>query len=360
MLGLAVYQYSEAMQTQPFRDDQLMPYRPGFISIYGPYNHLPLPGVQRAVIPLVARFIFTGFGILGGTILLYAAGRLVGRAIQFGRTDTGMRVATATIAVLLLGLAVVLLLMPSASEDSGVLHYHGLFAEASLLGAVSLGIVFLAMSTRRTRQALSSHALIPLPILTVGACVTAVAPLLYYVMSAKFFIRYGLAMAPGIIVMLFAAFHNLKYNRIVLIFGIVFWTTVSIIWTRDQISFNEARWKAGRWLLDQGISADVIVGGFEFDCWNLEFRGERPSPQHMYIGQVWIRPIYLLTLDNFNRVGRPVGQPGEGIRYQARDAYYRFRPPEGLTFQYHSLLSGEDHHIQIWRTKDHKSVSPHD
>lgn len=350
VLGVAAYQYAWAKQATPQEHDDLMPYRPGFISIYGTYNQIPLPGMRHAVIPPLVRFLFTGIGILGGAILLYAAARAVGRAIQIGKTDTRMRGATATIAVLLLGVAIVFLIMHNAGGSSGMLRYSRLFAETSLLGAVSLGIVFLAMFTRRTRHAPSSHAPIPLPILTAGAWVAAVAPLLYYVMSAKFFIRYGLAMVPGITVVLLAVFHGLKYNRIVLICGMIFWTAVSIVWTRDQISFNEARWNAGNWLLAQGVPADEIVGGFEFGGARLEFRGKQPSRDHIYIGDFWLRPVYLLTLDNFTRAYPRVPKPGRGVRYHLGYEYHRVRPRDGLTFPYHSILSGGDREIQIWRT----------
>jgi hypothetical protein len=43
--------------------------------------------------------------------------------------------------------------------------------------------------------------------------------------------------------------------------------------TQDFFSWNQARWDIGRWAVAQGIPADQIVGGYEWEGWFREFRG---------------------------------------------------------------------------------------
>ena len=93
-------------------EDKLMPYRPGFISIYGPYNAAPLPGDREVLLGTVSRLALTAASVLGASLLLLAAGTLLARyTSRIAGNRRLARLTTLTI-LLLAGTALLLRLLP--------------------------------------------------------------------------------------------------------------------------------------------------------------------------------------------------------------------------------------------------------
>lgn len=349
MAGLAVYQYAWTVANDPASNDELMPYPPGFISIYGPYSGCPIPGARQVVIGIPVRILLTALGVLGGAVVLYTALVLARALVLAGRADRRIRQLTAWGGVSLGALAGGLLLLGPRLpvNDWTQAQLRSLGHVCAFLSVIVAATFFLMR--RHGPRAHARH--LVLPLLTAGSVAVGVAAFLYYVFSEKFYIRYGLAIVPGALCALLAAFPKVRLNGVLLVVGIVVSTTCGVIITRDQISFNEARWRAGRWLLAQGVRPDQIVGGMEFDYWFNEFRGPQPSPRHVRVGDAWLEPLYLLTLDTFRSTYPPARGRGRGVRYRGHE-YRRVAGPDVPEFAYRSILEGRDREVQVWRRVD--------
>lgn len=352
MAALACYQHGWSVANAPDENSELMPYPPGFISIHGIYNRLTIAGTAAVIMPQPMRYGLTFLGVFGGSVLLYAGGMLIHRLMSGGRENRRLRgvVAWGSLALGASGVGLAVLAPGSMTGSGAVMGSPRPIAEALVLLALASAALFGAMRWKR-RPSRASAGVAMYTVLTAGVVAVTLGAFLYYLVSAKFFTRYTLAMVPGAFIVILVVFRELRPNRPLLVLGIVVWTVVSIVWTRDRISFNEARWQAGRWLLEQGIPPDEIVAGFEFDCWHNEFRAPQPSPQHALVGDVWLRPHFVLTLDNFFESYPKARGSGSGVRYWG-SVYQPMSPPHGPAFLYASILEGRQRAIQIWRRRD--------
>jgi len=350
MLILGLHHYAWAPTVDPESNDELMPYRPGFVSIYGLYNAAPLPGSRAVVISLPVRIALTFFGILGGSLVLYAGIRVCWQLVRWGAREPRVPWLVAGCAVALLAGGAALSWVASWSDPATLPGQLHVVAQAVALCAGILGLLWgLMLCLRRSRPSRDEPE--GMAIITAGAAVVAVVASVFYIINGKFFIRYSLAVIPGALAAMLAVFRRVRFNRPSMAIGIVVWTVASIVLTRDQIAFNEARWAAGRWLMEQGVASDQIAGGFEFECWHNEFRGPQPSLRHVRLGNVWLEPLYLLTLDTFREISRPVRGPGRGVLHWGCE--YRKVAGVGLpVFAYWSILEGKEREIEIWRRVD--------
>lgn len=333
-------------------EDQLMPYRPGFISIYGPYNAAPLPGDREVLLGTGSRLLLTAASVLGASLLLLAAGVLLAR--YSARIAIHRRLARLTTwAILhLAGAALLLVLLPRTADLGRVPAMFAVVGwKVSLSLAAALGLIRFCALLRKpgpltgNGQDLDNspsgfRTTVPVYLFTLGL-------LVYYLATGKFFIRYALLLVPGVVILPFDAFRRVRLNRTLLCIGIAACFVLGVVWTRDQISFNEARWAAGHWLLDRGVPVDRIEGGFEWNCWHLEFGGEQPSPKHEKSrhgnNKIWLIPNNLLTLDSFANVSAPdESNPQCRVWY---DRTYR----KINQFGYYSILQGRGREVQVWK-----------
>jgi len=344
---LAVWQYNQPEGGE----DRLMPYRPGFISLYGPYNAAPLPGDRAVFMGIGFRLLLTAASILGASLLLLAAGVLLARFVARMATDRRQARFIAS-SVILLGATVVLLrFLPHALDLTRVQTMFAVVGwKVSFTVATALCILYLCAWLRRpsaTADGVPADNGLPGFRTAVPAYLLALGMLVYFLATGKFFIRYALLLVPGVVLLPLDAFRSARLNRTILTIGLVATFALGVVWTRDQVSFNEARWTAGNWLLDQGVPADRIEGGFEWDCWHLEFGGERPSPKHQKSphgnNKIWLIPNNLLTLDTFSNVSTP--DPAAPDRRIWKDRTYR----QINRFGYFSILQGRSREVQVWK-----------
>ncbi len=338
--------------TEP--DDRLMPYRPGFISIYGIYNKAPLLGARTPLVGTAAQVAITAVAVLGCSVLLVSAAFVARDALRcMARSPrAGRFLALLAVALAALGLAPRLLGLRWAVERvPALLWIRRSLAEQTVwivwwAGALTLTAsclcALLALATHVwARRQDGRHPYAP-PLLESPAWpvyLYTVASLLFYLVSAKFFIRYALVLVPGLYLLLRHGLGPLRPARAALIPLLALSLGAGIIWTRDQISFNQARWDAGRWLLGRNVRPDWIEGGFEFNGWHLPFGGPAPSPLHRpspFIRRVNLIPRFLLTLDTF------APERGELEKYQAH-MYRRL-----AAFPYASLLERRTRSVMVW------------
>ena len=82
---------------------------------------------------------------------------------------------------------------------------------------------------------------------------------------------------------------------------------------------------------------DRIEGGFEWNCWHLEFGGDQPSPKHEKSrhgnNKIWLIPNNLLTLDTFANVSSPDPQHPAPAQSGTTATYRRINQ-----FGYYSIL----------------------
>jgi hypothetical protein len=333
-------------------EDQLMPYRPGFISIYGPYNAAPLPGDREVLLGTGARLLLTAASVLGSSLLLLAAGVLLKRYAAQIAIHRRLARLTTRASLLLAAAALLLALLPRAVDLGRV---PVMFTVVGWKVSLSLAAVLLLI---RLCAGLSKPA--PPPgngqdpgnspsgfRTAVPVYLFTLALLVYYLATGKFFIRYALLLVPGAVILPFDAFRKARLNRTLLTLGLAVSFALGVVWTRDQISFNEARWAAGHWLLDRGAPVDRIEGGFEWNCWHLEFGGEQPSPKHEKSrhgnNKIWLIPNNLLTLDTFANVSSPEESNPQWRVWHDR-TYRKINQ-----FGYYSILQGRRREVQVWK-----------
>jgi hypothetical protein len=337
--------------TEP--DDRLMPYRPGFISVYGIYNSAPLPGERAPLVGTVPQVAMTAAAALGCSVLLVSAAFVAQDAVRWLAGPLRARRALALLAMTLViaGLAPRLLrvrwvvarvpallsLRRAAAEQTVWILWWA--TALAFVGAFLCAALALATHVRaRRRDAQPYTPVLPeSPVWPVY--LYTLASVLFYLVSAKFFIRYALVLVPGLYLLLRHGLGPLRPARAALIPLMILSLCAGFVWTRDQISFNQARWKAGRWLLERNVPPDWIEGGFEFNGWHLPFgepprsRQHRPSP---FIPQVSIMPRFLLSLDTLAPFGRG--------RHTYDGRRYRWL----ALFPYESLLERHTRNVVVW------------
>ncbi|MBN1426206.1 glycosyltransferase family 39 protein, partial [Candidatus Fermentibacteria bacterium] len=145
--GLAAYQYGHAMTNEPDERNELMPYRPGFISIFGIYNRLTIPGTPVVIMPPAVRYALTGLAILGASVLLYAGMVLLQVLVARGRREARLRGVTAWCAAAAGALGLLLWwLGPRRIHDSGaIMGSPRVIGEALVLLCALSALVFAAM-----------------------------------------------------------------------------------------------------------------------------------------------------------------------------------------------------------------------
>jgi hypothetical protein len=335
------------------RDDKLMPYRQGFISIYGIHSKRRLLGQSQPIMGTPLRVGMTAGAVVGCSVLLVSAAFV---ARDSARWLAGSRPARRLLALSAAGLATTglapivlsarltavrvpaLLSLQESMEKHTVwaLRWVGALAVLGALACAALVAVTRTMARRRQRTLYAP----PLPESPVWpAYLYGLAAVLFYVVSGKFFLRYAMVLVPTLYLLLRHGLGPLKPTRALLIPLMIVSLGTGIVWTKDLISFNQARWKAGRWLLEQNVRPDWIEGGFEFNGWHLPFGEPAPSPLHQssqFIRQVSLVPRFLLTLDTF----RPEGRELE--KYRAR-LYRRLK-----MFPYQSLLERRTRNVIVW------------
>jgi hypothetical protein len=342
---LAVWQYNQPEGGE----DRLMPYRPGFISLYGTYNAAPLPGDRPVLMGTGFRLALTAASILGAALLLLAAGVLLARFVTRMATDRRMARLT-TLSVLILAAAALLMaVLPRVITLDRVQTMFAIVGwKVSLTVAVAMALLRFLARFQAPRDSNFDVGTEPPGFRTaVPAYLLALGMLVYFLITGKFFIRYALLLVPGVVLLPLDAFRHTRLNRAILAVGLAATFALGVVWTRDQASFNEARWAAGNWLLEQGVPVDRIEGGFEWNCWHLEFGGERPSPRHQKSphgnNKIWLIPNNLLTLDTFANVTTP--DPATPDRRVWKNRIYR---PIN-SFGYTSILLGRDREVQVWK-----------
>lgn len=341
---LAVWQYHQPEGGE----DRLMPYRPGFISLYGPYNAAPLPGDRPVLMGTGFRFLLTAASILGASLLLLATGVLLARLTARMATDRSQTRFIAGSMIILGAATAFLWVLPHTLDLNRVQMMFAVVGwKVSLSVAIALGMLSLFARLRRPSAAVPLDDGLPGYRTAVPAYLLALGMLVYFLATGKFFIRYALLLVPGVVILPLDAFRRTRLNRVILVLGIAATFALGVVWTRDQISFNEARWAAGNWLLEQGVPADRIEGGFEWNCWHLEFGGDQPSPKHEKSrhgnNKIWLIPNNLLTLDTFVNVSEPSPENPE-LRVWNDRTYRRINQ-----FGYTSLLQGRHREVQVWR-----------
>jgi len=348
LASMAVWQYN----LPEGGEDRLMPYRPGFISIYGPYNAAPLPGDREVLLGTSARLMLTAAAVLGASLLLLATGLLL--AHYTARIANHHRLArfTSRAFLILAGAALLLGLLPLVADLGRVpAMFVAVGWKVNLSLAAALGLIRLGALAHRPAAPTGDgptadddpagfRTAVPVYLFTLGL-------LVYYLATGKFFIRYALLLVPGVVILPLDAFRRVRLNRPLLCAGLAACFVLGVVFTRDQISFNEARWAAGRWLLDKGIPADRIEGGFEWNCWHLEFGGEQPSPKHEKSrhgnNKIWLIPNNLLTLDTFDNVSSPNGSNPQWRVWHDR-SYRKINQ-----FGYYSILQRRSREVQVWK-----------
>ena len=342
---LAVWQYHQPEGGE----DRLMPYRPGFISLYGPYNAAPLPGDRPVLMGTGFRLLLTAASILGASLLLLATGVLLARLTARMATDRRQARFIAASTIILGATAAVLLALPYTMELTRVQRMFAVVGwKVSFTVAIALGMLHLAARLHRpSPDAIPADDDLPGFRAAVPAYLLALGMLVYFLATGKFFIRYALLLVPGVVLLPLDAFRTARLNRTILVIGLAVTFALGVVWTRDQVSFNEARWAAGNWLLEQGVPADRIEGGFEWNCWHLEFGGEQPSPKHEKSrhgnNKIWLIPNNLLTLDTFDNVSEPAPED-PALRVWHDRTYRRVN-----RFGYTSILQGRGREVQVWR-----------
>jgi hypothetical protein len=347
---LAWLQYDNP--TEP--DDRLMPYRPGFVSLYGIYNEAPLLGERTPVLGTVPRIAMTGIAVLGCAVLLVSAALVARDSVLWiaGSPRARRLLAQSAVVLAAIGLAPMLLSARSILVRVPALQLlRGSLGDQATWTLWWTSALALAASCVSAAAAIGTHVWArsralqrpyepPLPESPVWPVhLFTLASLVFYLISAKFFIRYALVLVPGLYVLLRHGLGRLRPMRTMLIPLMALSLGVGIIWTKDQISFNQARWKAGRWLLGRNVPADWIEGGFEFNGWHLPFGEPGRSQFHrpsQFVPQISIWPRFLLSLDTF-------APPGRGrLTYDGRR--YRWL----ALFPYESLLESRTRNVVAW------------
>jgi len=346
--GMAMARYMYSMESIHTLKNALMPYGPGFLSVYGPYNFIPLPGQRVPIIGFEVRLVLTVIAAYGVAVILFLLAQCIGYAIDSGRGNPRLRRLTLYLTGLFGCTTMGSVAIRIGGESLFSIPHSDAVTELAFLGTVALAIILFFMHRGRRKAEAGEFLSLPYPDLAAAGFFLFVGAWACYVLNGKYFIRYSLAMLPGFVIVFFSVLRGLRLNKFILSVGVGSLAISSVVITMDQISFNEARWAAGRWLLSRGVRADEIVGGFEFDSWHLEFRGEQPSNRHSKIGSVWIIPRYIITLDNFNRAYHKANKGLPGVRYHLDHTYFRFQPKDGTRFPYRSIMIGKSREIQIW------------
>lgn len=151
-----------------------------------------------------------------------------------------------------------------AAYDSGA-HRPPLFsgqvsvALTALAAAFGLALTWLAIGRMSTRI---EPGLVLVYLTTILLAAASVSFFSYYE-------RYLLPLIPGAIVLLLDVSRRVRLSpwRGALGFAVV--AMVSVMLMRDYFAWNEAKWDAGRALLDRGVAVERIDGGMEWDGWYL-------------------------------------------------------------------------------------------
>ncbi len=84
-----------------------------------------------------------------------------------------------------------------------------------------------------------------------------------------YFERYLLPLMPGAIVLALDAARRTRISIRAGVAGVLIAAVLTIALMRDYFAWNEARWTAGRALLEMGVPVEQIDGGYEWNGWHL-------------------------------------------------------------------------------------------
>lgn len=109
----------------------------------------------------------------------------------------------------------------------------------------------------------------PLSLACKFSTVTTALLALATVFFGVWYERYLLPLFPGVIMLVLAAARRWRVAPLPAVPGILLLGVCSWGLMQDYWSWNEARWRVGGELLAQGVAADKIDGGYEWDAWYL-------------------------------------------------------------------------------------------
>jgi hypothetical protein len=132
-----------------------------------------------------------------------------------------------------------------------------LLSAASLLAACAL-----IVATVRVLRGAKGDPGVAVPVLS-GALVLGVT-LVYH----QFFDRYGLAVLPSAILAALTALPESGRARWLASAGLILLAGWSLAWERDLLARRAALWGAGLELVEQGVQAEAIDGGYEWNGWH--------------------------------------------------------------------------------------------
>lgn len=95
--------------------------------------------------------------------------------------------------------------------------------------------------------------------------VLALASLTFF----TYFERYLLPLMVGILILVLDATRRARISIPLGAAGVLVAAIVSVALMRDYFSWNELRWRAGNELLESGVPAEQIDGGYEWNGWQL-------------------------------------------------------------------------------------------
>jgi hypothetical protein len=125
---------------------------------------------------------------------------------------------------------------------------------------IASGLLILAVVAAFSRQAFRGPASVPL---VFG--LTALTPSLLF---HEFFDRYVLVALPSAVLVSLLTFRWSRLGSLLAVAGVVMVATWSIWWENEYLERRSALWQTAQALVERGIPAEEIDGGFEWNGWH--------------------------------------------------------------------------------------------
>lgn len=84
---------------------------------------------------------------------------------------------------------------------------------------------------------------------------------------SHFYDRYLVQLLPFVLLFIISRVKKMRVPFVIIILALLICAPLGIIFEYDYVEWNKARWDLGRSLLQQGVAAKNIDGGFEWNCW---------------------------------------------------------------------------------------------
>lgn len=166
------------------------------------------------------------------------------------------------------------------------------WAAITLLSTLA-AIAFAVLSVRQMKESLSSR---PISFVYLAGLLIAGQTLIF----ARLFDRYLLVLLPTAIVLVLQSTRRWTFSKAGAITSLVAIGIFSLVYLGDYLAWNQARWEAGRGLLEAGVPVDRVDGGYEWNAWFLFEEGtqaELDRGEHL-TWRMWeavITPEYALS-----------------------------------------------------------------